>query len=210
VTWELNALEKDLNYANLYLSYYFDEELSFTKAYVPGLLNWQSPWDNASKVAEGSWAITGFHGKNMTGDVVSGVDVKNGVAFGVKFLDLPDFGNLGALGNGNLDAIRFQYQLYKVDAHSSYSVSYQVLAFAGSSYPEMEDLTQMNSLFDLKVEEGLAVKARNFASIIEENYVCFIVYDSAEFHTDLLRSRWLQLVYSNNGFVVCKISTNHR
>ncbi len=210
VTWELHALGKPLNYAKLYVSYYFDQRLSFKKAYVPGALDWQSPWDNPSKVAEGSWAITDFYGENMTGDVVAAVDEESRIGFGVKFLDLPDFGNLGALGNGNVDAIRFHYQLYKVDANSSYSVSYQVLAFAGSSYPQMEDLTQMNELFDLKVDGGFAVRTRDFASIVQENYICFIVYDSAEFSSELLRSRWLQLVYSNNGFVVCKISTNHR
>jgi hypothetical protein len=209
VVWELYALKNDLNYAHLYVNYYFDPKLEFTKAYVPGSLNWENPWSHPSKVEENQWAIVDFSRENLTDNYVDVYDEKNQVAFGVKFLDMPESGNLGALGNGNIDAVRFQFQFYKVDANSSYSVKYQVLTFAGSSYPEMKDLTEMNSLFGSKVAPAFEVKSRNFASIIRDNYICFIVYDAQRFDRSILSSKWLELVYSNDKYVVCKIKSVH-
>jgi hypothetical protein len=212
VTWELNALAGDLNYANLYLGYHFDGKLSFTKAYVPGMLDWESPWNNPSKVQ--GWATTDFSGKNLTDKYLDAIDEQNHVGFGLKFTDMPDTGNVGALENGNIDAIRFQYQFYKVSAHSSYSVSYQVLTFAEGGYginnTALKDLTKMNALFEQKVSPEFDVKSRNFASIVQEQYIQFVVYDKQVFDYTLLNSGWLQLVYGNDRYVVCKISTNHR
>jgi asparagine N-glycosylation enzyme membrane subunit Stt3 len=209
VVWELCALKTDLNYAHLYVSYYFDPKLEFTKAYVPGSLNWENPWIRPSKVEGTDWAIVDFSRENLTDSYVDVYDETNQVAFGVKFLETPKSGNLGALGNGNIDAVRFQFQFYKIDANSSYSVQYQVLSFAGSSYSEMKNLTKMNSLFGLKVAPSFEVKSRNFASIIRDNYICFIVYDAERFDRSILRSRWLDLVYSNDKYVVCKIKSVH-
>ncbi len=47
-TWQLSPLEGDLSHPTLYLNEYFDPQLSFSQAKVPGLLNWQNPSSNPS------------------------------------------------------------------------------------------------------------------------------------------------------------------
>jgi hypothetical protein len=210
VTWQLSALKGDLSYARLYLSECFDPKFSFDQAYVPGALMWANPWSNASVVNPNQWAITDFSKGNLTLDNhIDVYDSTNGVAFGLKFVDLPDLGNLGALANGNIDAVRFQYNFFKLDANYTITVTYQILAFAQNSYPELQNYTEMNTLFDLTVEPIFDVKCRNFASIIRDLYIGFLVYDVNQFDRSILRSGWVDLVYSNDKYVVLKINVNH-
>jgi hypothetical protein len=209
VTWELTALS-NLSFATLYIGEYFDAAFSFNKVYVPGVLNWANPWDNASKVESDRWAVTDFKRENLIAEkYINFVDEKNQVAYGIKFVDLPDSGNIGALSNKQIDAIRFIYNFYKIEANYTISTTYQILAFSQSSYPQLENLEQASSLFDIKTEEQFEVKTRNFASLIRDNNVGFIVYDVKLLDQSILNSEWLELVYANDKFAVCKINPNH-
>ncbi|MFB3889171.1 MAG: hypothetical protein ACE14S_06740 [Candidatus Bathyarchaeia archaeon] len=208
--WQLSALGTDLNYASLYLGEYFDSSFAFDKAYVPGLLNWENPWSNPSKVEQGKWAVTSFWRENLTGNSrVDVLDSRNQTVFGVNFLDTPDSGNLGALGNGNIDAVRWQYNFFRVEANYTITRTYQVLAFSGSSYPQLKDLTQINMLFGSKVSPVFEVKARNFVSLLYDMHIDFLVYDLRRFDLSILSSRWVDLVYSNDKYVVLKIKSDH-
>jgi hypothetical protein len=209
VTWQVSALTSDLNYAHLYLKENLDHDAAFTKANVPGLLDWATPWDNATKIDPGNWAITTFSSQNLKVDnCVDIYDEANQIAFALKFLDLPATGNVGALAIGNIDAIRWQYDFYKIKTNYTVSVTYQTLSFSMTSYPQLKDPRDMNTLFDLKAT-SFDVQARNFASIIRDNHVAFIVYDATRFDKRLLSSGWITLVYSNDEYVVLKIKTSH-
>ena len=116
VTWQLSALN-DLNYASLFLSEHFESTFNFDEANVPGVLNWSNPLSNPSREQVGVWAVTSFSRENLAAD--NHIDVYaqgNQTAFAVKFVDLPDFGNVGALANGRIDAVRWQYNFFKVEA----------------------------------------------------------------------------------------------
>jgi hypothetical protein len=209
VVWQLSALQSDLKYATLYLNYYFDPMFSFSTAYIPRVLNWENPWNNPTTIQEG-WAVTGFSGENLTADNhVSIYDGENQAAFGLEFADLPKSGSIGVLANRNIDAIRFEYQFYEVDAGYTISRTYRLLAFSQSSLPQLENLKEMNSLFTYKTAEPFDVECRNFASIIRDNYIGFIVYDAQRFDPNLLSSKWLEQVYSNDKYIVLKIKSNH-
>jgi hypothetical protein len=67
----------------------------------------------------------------------------------------------------------------------------------------------MNTLFELKTTMPFDVPARNFASIIRDNNIGFIVYDVSRLDKKILSSGWVQLVYSNNEYVVLKIKNVH-
>jgi hypothetical protein len=209
VTWQVSALNGDLNYAHLYLKENLDPTWAFTKANVPGLLEWANPWDNATKIDAGNWAITSFSSQNFKEDnCVDIYDASNRIAFALKFLDLPASGNVGALAIGNIDAVRWQYDFYRVSANYTVSVAYQMLSISLTSYPQLKDPHEMNTLFYMKTT-AFDVKARNFASIIRDNHVAFIVYDATRFDKKTLNSGWIQLVYSNEEYVVLKIKINH-
>ena len=209
VTWQLTALN-DLNYANLFLSEHFESTFNFDEANVPGVLNWSNPLSNPSREQVGQWAVTSFSRENLAAD--NHIDVYaqgNQTAFAVKFVDLPDFGNVGALASGRIDAVRWQYNFFKVEATYTVAVTYQTLTFSMTSYPDLKDPRQMNTLFDLSVASPFEVQSRNFASIIRDNYVGFVVYDVNRFDRKILGSGWVQLVYSNDKYLVLKIKSDH-
>lgn len=209
VTWELTALNDNVNYVTFYLSQYFDPTMSFTQARIAGALDWVSPMDSPSKVEPNQWAVTDFTRENLQqNSCIDFYDPANQTAYAIRFLDLPDSGNVGALWNRNVDAIRWQYTLFKVEANYTVSLSYQTLAFSQTSYPQLKDPHAMDSLF-LQTVEPFVVQCRNFASIIRDNYVAFIVYDKTRFDQKILGSGWVQLVYSNDKYFVLKIKADH-
>ncbi len=210
VTWQLTALNDNVNYVIFYLTENFAEGVPFNKANVGGALAWQNPIDNPSKMEKDSWALTTFDRENLNiSNCIDVYDETDQIAYAIKFLNLPDEGNIGALWNRNIDAIRWIYNMYKVDANYTVTLSYQTLAFSLSSYPQLTDPKNMDTIFDLKTSEPFEVQCRDFASIISDNYVRFIVYDKNRFDSRVLGTGWVQLVYSNDKYVVLKIKEDH-
>jgi len=210
INWQVSAVNRDLDYASLYLSEYLNPALNFNVANVPGALNWDSPIANPSKEDPGVWAYTNFYGENMTSDNRE-LDVYSNTthsAFGLKFLTLPASGNVGSYWDGLIDSVRWEYDAWKVSANYTISISYQMLAFSMGMYPQLKDPHNMNSIFDLK-DENSYLKSRNFAYIIISNYIGFLVYDKASFDPKIISSRWVQLVYMNDQYYVLKINSDH-
>jgi hypothetical protein len=210
VTWQLSAKNSDLTYATLYLSEQMDGHYTFDKAYIPDTLNWENPLVNPTKQVEGQWAVTSFYSENLTNDNhINVYDEKNQMAFALRFLDLPYEGNVGALANGNIDAIRWQYDFYKISANYTVTVSYQTLAFAMTSEPELKGPQEMNQLFYLKQGKPFDVQARNFASIIQQDRIVFVVYDINRLDKKILHSGWVEQVYANSKYVILKVKADH-
>jgi hypothetical protein len=209
VTWQVSALNSDLNIASLFLRQNMDPKLAFTQATVPGQLNWDNPWNNATKTEAGNWAITSFSSQNLKVDnCVDLYDEVNQAAFALKFLDLPASGNVGALAVGNIDAVRWKYDFYKISANYTVSVAYQMLSFSLTSYPQLNP-HEMNTLFEQTPLASFDVQTRDFASIIRDNHIGFIVYDASRLDKRMLSSGWVQLVYSNDEYAVLKVKTVH-
>ncbi len=210
VTWQVSALNIDLNYASLNLNEYFDPSLTFNKANVADALNWSDPWSNPTKSEPGQWAFTQFTRENLTlNNHVDVYDEKSQTAFALQFTDLPASGNIGQLGDGRIDAVRWKYDFFVVKANYTITVAYQMLTFSMTSYPQLENPKEMDTLFDLKLSEPFDVQSRNFASIISSNNIAFMVYDVTRFDPRILASGWVQLAYSNDKYVVLTIKTNH-
>jgi hypothetical protein len=125
------------------------------------------------------------------------------VAVGFKFNDLPDWGNIGALGNRQIDAVRFQYQFNDLSLNQTASRSYQVLSLSKNSFPALQPDT-LQGLFSYK-PATFTVAARDFNDYIRENDIGFIVYDRNHLDTAMIHSKLLQLIYSNNRYVIFKI-----
>ncbi|MCW4017187.1 MAG: hypothetical protein NWF00_00655 [Candidatus Bathyarchaeota archaeon] len=209
VTWNLTAL-KDLNYAVLYLDQIFDPTLHFTQANLDGALDWSSPLDNPTNMEPNHWALTAFTDQNLQDNsCISFYDQTNQTAYAINFTDQPNLGNVGALWNQKIDALRWQYNTFKLEADRTVSYSYQVLAFSLTSYPQLKDPYAMNTLFSLPPAVPFEVQCRNFASIIRDNYVGFIVYSVERFDPKIFSSGWVQLVYSNDKYLVMKVKVDH-
>jgi hypothetical protein len=206
INWEMSPLRGEISNASLYLSNFFDASFAFSKAYVPGLLNWQNPWDKPSYIAgNNDWALLDFSSKTMTEDYIGAYDEQNQVAFALRFVDLPEAGNLGVLSDRMIDAIRFQYQFGNVTANQMVSATYQILTFSKSSYPEMPQLSELRQMFEFKPSSPFDVKTRDYIDYIKENDIAFVVYNKDRFDLKFLHTNLFQLVYANSMYVICKI-----
>jgi hypothetical protein len=209
VIWTLSPLRSDINNVTLFISNYFDLYFSFENAYIPGLLDWANPWSRPSLVQEKyEWAYVEFYRERLTENYIGVYDEKNEVAFALKFIDWPYWGTVGALINRQIDAVRFQYQLDKVNVNQTVSFTYQILTFSKGSFPESQQSSELKNLFDFKSALGFDVKSRDYANYIEDLKIEFLVYNKEKFSSDLLRSKLLELVYSNDRYVICKIKSN--
>jgi hypothetical protein len=209
VGWTLSPLRSGIDDVTLYISNFFDLQFSFEKAYVPGSLDWDNPWSKPSYAQGNEWAVVTFSSENLTGNYLGAYDEKNEVIFALKFAELPDWGNVGALSSRQVDAFRFQYQFDKVNVNQTASVTYQILTFSKGSFPEMLQLpSELESLFELKPASAFQVTTRDYRSYIKEFGIEFLVYDKNRFDSKLLNSRILQLIYANDEYVICKIKTS--
>jgi hypothetical protein len=207
VVWTLSPLRSEIDDVALYISYFFDLYFSFEKAYVPGSLDWANPWSKPSYAQRNEWAVVSFSRENlMPENYIGAYDEKNEIAFALKFADLPDWGNVGALSNRQIDAFRFQYQFDRININQTASFTYQILTFSKSSYPEMPQPSELKNLFNVK-QSAFDVKTRNYASYIKEFKIEFLVYDKNRFDSKLLSSNLLQIVYSNDKYVICRIKS---
>jgi hypothetical protein len=209
VVWGLSPLRSEIDDASLYVSNFFDLQFSFEKAYVPGFLNWENPWNKPTSAEPDQWAVVEFSSKNLTADYIGVYDEEKEVVFAIKFPEeLPDWGNVGALATMQIDAVRFRIEFGKVPVNGTVRFAYQILTFSKSSFPEMQGLSGLGSLFDFEPASAFAVSLRNYADYIRKYEVEFLVYDKERFSTDLLQCGLLQLVFSNDKYVIFRVKNS--
>jgi hypothetical protein len=208
VSWSLTSLKSELFNASLYLSTFFDLTYDFDKAQIPQLLDWVNPWDApaAIQTVDGTnWAVANFSSANLKDNYIGLYDSTNNIAFAFKFNDLPDWGNIGALAKRQIDAVRFQYQFNDLTVNQTASRSYQVLSLSKNSFPTLQPDT-LQGLFSFKPAE-FTVATRDYIDYIKDNNIGFIVYDRNHLDTQMIHSKILQLIYSNDRYVIFKIQT---
>ncbi len=211
VSWTLTPLRTQIQNITLYLSTFFDLRFNFEKAQIPQLMDWVNPWDapvpirstHGTGMDPTDWAVASFSSSDLKDGYVSLYDDKNEVAFAFKFDYLPDWGNIGALANRQIDAVRFQYQFSELDVNESVSRSYQMLTLAKNSYPTLQP-EGLEGLFELKVPEFVVV-TNDFSDYIRDYGVGFIVYDRNQLDTQMIHSKLLELIYSNDRYVIFKV-----
>jgi asparagine N-glycosylation enzyme membrane subunit Stt3 len=206
VSWMLTPIKSEIFNASLYLSTFFDLKYHFKKAEIPGLLDWVNPWDAPSPIVTSdgtNWAVSSFANVNLKDNYVGIYDGADDIAFAFKFNDLPEWGNIGVLANRQIDAVRFQYQFNDLNVNQTVSRSYQVLAMSKNSFPTLAPDT-LQGLFNFKPAQ-FTVASRSFSDYIKENQIGFIVYDRNKLDTQMIKSKLLQLIYSNDRYVIFKI-----
>jgi hypothetical protein len=209
VSWAVSPVKSDISNVTLYISTFFDLQFNFSKAQIPGLMDWVNPWDVPSKTTQGTdWAVANFYTSDLKDNYIGLYDSQKQVAFAFKFDNLPDWGNIGALGNRQIDAVRFQYQFNQINANQTAIRQYQVLTFSQNSFPTMQQPNQLESLFDYKPNQ-FTVSSRDYRAYIAENNIGFIVYDKNQLDTKIASCKFLQLIYSNDRYDIFKILGNY-
>jgi len=207
VAWTITQLNSGVSDVSLYVSVFFDLQFHFEKAYIPGVLNWANPWSQPSESAGTDWAVVDFTPSNLTDDCIGFYADKEDIAYAVKFEQLPDWGNVGALADMQIDALRLQYNFNSsLSVNQNASVAYQILTFSKNSYPEMPaQPINVKSLFNLKPATQFEIASRDYHDYIKENNIEFMVYDRNQLDTKIIRCKLLELVYSNDRYVIFKI-----
>ena len=208
VVWSVSPLKCEIGNVSLYVTHNFDLSFMFDQAYIPEVLNWENPWSNPSSTNDNEWAVVDFSPENVAWKYLGIYDETNEVVFAMKFVDLPEWGNVGVLASMQIDAVRFEYHLGEVEADQTTTVNYQILTFSRTSLHEMKQLSELENMFESKVEPGFAVSSRSYADFLREYGIKFLVYDKSKFDSKLLNCNLLQLIYSNDGYVICRVKSN--
>ena len=209
--WTVTTLKNPIQNTSLYLTTLFDLKYRFDAVQIPGYFDWVNPWDAPDEVRDehyssdhlSDWAVANFSGSDLQDRYVGVYDEENGAGFALRFDDLPAWGNIGALGSRQIDAVRFQYDFGDVGVDEAVACSYQTLSIAKNSYSPLER-DALLGLFNFKPAE-CTVNARDYTYYIKEKNVAFVVYDKNQLDTSMIHSRLLQLIYSNDRYAIFKI-----
>ncbi len=216
VQWGLTPLKSPIVNASLYLSTFFDLKYDFDQVQIPQLLDWVNPWDAPAQIRninideahpENNWAVANFTSANLQDHYIGLYDSKNELAFAFEFNDLPTWGNIGALASRQIDAVRFQYDFSSVNVNQTASCNYQYLAMSKNNYPTLEP-SKIQGLFTYK-PASFTLQTRDFSDYIKQNNIGFIVYDRNELDIQMIHSKILQLIFSNDRYVIFKIIANN-
>jgi hypothetical protein len=203
VSWTVSALNGVLSNVTLYLTNYFDLQFSFDKAQIPGFMNWVNPWNVTSNQPNGKlWTVVNFP-SSAPGNYVGVYDEKNQVGYAFNFTDWPNWGNIGALGGGQIDAVRFEYQFDQLNVNQNVSRQYQVLCLSKDNFTALQP-SNLESLLSYKTPP-FRISTRSFQDYIATDNIQFIVYDKNTLDPNISRCRFLQQIYSNDRYVIFKI-----
>jgi asparagine N-glycosylation enzyme membrane subunit Stt3 len=206
ISWAVTLLNSDISNVRLYLSTFFDLQFKFDIAQIPQLMDWVNPWNATPAITTThgtDWAVANFSSSQLTDGYMGLYDQSNDIAYEFNFTDLPDWGNIGALANMQIDAVRFQYHFNDLVVNQTQSRSYQVVSLSKSSYSPLQP-SAVEGLFNLKPAE-FTVSSRDFTDYIQENNIGFIVYDRNQLDPQMIHNKLLQLIYSNDRYVIFKV-----
>jgi hypothetical protein len=209
VSWGVTPINNNISNVTLYLSTYFNLQYDFDKAQISQLMNWVNPWDVPSKTTQGTeWAVVSFTSSDLKNNYIGLYDDKDQIAFAFNFTNLPDWGNIGALANREIDAVRFQYQFNEVNINQTVTSQYQVLTLSKNSFPTLQP-NELESLFNFKPGQ-FTVSTSDFKDYIAANNIKFIVYDKNQLGNDMTSvPPFLELIYSNDRYDIFKILSSY-
>ncbi|MBX5320461.1 MAG: hypothetical protein ACQXXG_00515 [Candidatus Bathyarchaeia archaeon] len=202
ISWTFTPLCNEIKNASFHLSIHFDLYRSFERAYVPEKLNWESPWNKPSYIeGDRKWALVDFNPETLPENYVAFNDPANGVFYAFQFKDYPNWGSIGVLSTKQIDALRLRYDFG--DVNDTVSLAYSIAAFSEESYHV--SLKEFSEVFNLEMRGNFAVQYRDYLTCAKEMAIQFLVFDKEKFRTEFLNSNFLQLVYSNDLYVICKV-----
>ncbi|MDR2203352.1 MAG: hypothetical protein LBE76_03450 [Nitrososphaerota archaeon] len=205
VSWSITPVDRQVRNVSLQLTMFLSLYFNFEKVYLPGILDWENPWDNPTNVSDTHWAVTNFYKDTLIDNYIATYDEQNQVHYALQFNDLPTWGNIGALGNLQVDAFRFSYEFDNINSGKNVSFSYQTLTFSEDSYYQSVPLTQVREMFTAQPVWYYTVNSRDYIDFINENNVGFLVYDKFQLDTKLIKSPILNLIYSNDRYAIFKV-----
>ena len=172
-------------------------------------MDWVNPWDVPSKTTSGTdWAVASFSNSTLTDNYIGLYDSKDNMAFAFQFNDMPYWGNIGALGNGQIDAVRFEYDFNGIGVNQTVTRQYQTLTFSQNSFPTFSSQTNCKDYLTINQRNSPFLHVTT-ATYIAENNIGFIVYDKNKLDYNMINCKFLQLIYSNDRYAIFKVLDNY-
>jgi hypothetical protein len=204
VKWMFKPLSENITKLQVHLSIHLDLNFYFEKAYVPGVLSWENPLDKPSYRDEHEkWVLTFFVPENLTGKTIAVYDSANRTFYAIKFAEFPCLGSLGALANRQIDALRLRYDFESLN--KTVSFSYEIINLSEESFQGL-DLGNFEHLF--RLESSFEIQYRDYLTYIEKFGIRFLVFNKEDFRSQLLNSRLLNLVYTDDKHVICEVKSH--
>ena len=203
--WRFTA-HQDFAAISLQVFSFTEPSLDYREAFVPGVLEWQNPWDKPSSVMGDNWALVECPPYDLGSKIAAMLDAENGVLVVFEFDDFPDWFNIGALANRFIDALRVGYEFGNFAKGESQEISFSILLNWFESR-DIERWTQaaLKQLLDSKT--NLPVQRRDFLTYIEEYDIKFVVIDSQQLLLNVESSPILNRVYANDKFAIYAIKS---
>jgi hypothetical protein len=201
IEWNIEA-HQNLASVKLVITNYLEPSLNFKEALVPGVLEWQNPWDNATYIdGFGKWAVIEGSSDMLNENIVAMLDEKNGVLAVLELDDLPDWFILGALDNRFIDALRLRYELGDLVEGEKSQVSLSVLVYAFEFEAiERGSAAELKQLLDANM--NLPVQGRDFLTYIEEYNIKFVAVDTQKVVSNIEATPALDKIYDNGRATV--------
>jgi hypothetical protein len=200
IEWNVKV-HQNLSGVELKIGNYFEFTLDFYEALVPGVLEWQNPWDNATYInTREKWALV--EGADLLYEnLVAVLDTENGILEAFQFDEHPDGFSLGALNSRFIDALRLQYDFGNLVIGESRQVSFSVLVHA-FEFEEAQRWTTAELKQQFEAQANLPVEGRDFSTYIQEYDVKFVVVDTQQVVSNIEATPALDKIYDNGRIVV--------
>jgi hypothetical protein len=200
INWHVKT-HQDLESVKLDFSNFLDLSLGFKEAFVPRILEWQNPWDNASYVnKEEEWAV--IAGSDMPYKKVTAIlDAQNGVIAAFKFNEMPDWYVLGALNDRSIDSLRVRYELGHLDDLNHGEISFSIIVYSFKREDvDRWTISELEQQFD--AQTNLIVERRDFLTFIKEFNIKFVTIDTEQVVSNIKATPALDQIYDNGKSII--------
>jgi hypothetical protein len=199
VEWNVKA-HQNLAFVKLVVNNFFEPSLDFKEALVPGVLEWQNPWDNATFInTHEKWALV--EGSDILYEkLVAALDAQNGILTALEFDEYPDGFSLGALNNRIIDALRLQYEFGDLAEGENQEVSFSILVYAFE--PEIERWTTSDLKQQFDSQTNMSIQGRDFRTYIKDCDIKFVAVDTQQVVSNIEASPALDKIYDNGRLVI--------
>ena len=201
IEWKIQA-HQYLTNSKLAISNVMEPSLDYEEAFIPGVLEWQNPWDQPSDVEiDNKWAVVQGPAEMLEENVVAVLDEKNSILTAFKLGDSLEWFNVGALANRFIDTFRISYDLGNLTTGESSEVTLSILVYAFESN-DVERLTTADFFDKYDSKTDLPVQQRDYQKFIEDYNIKFVVVDTKQRPSNKEASPTLDVVYNDGRTIV--------
>jgi len=201
IEWKIQA-HQYLTNSKLAISNVMEPSLDYEEAFIPGVLEWQNPWDQPSDVEiDNKWAVVQGPAEMLEENVVAVLDEKNSILTAFELGDSLEWFNVGALANRFIDTFRISYDLGNLTTGESSEVTLSILVYAFESN-DVERLTTADFFDKYDSKTDLPVQQRDYQKFIEDYNIKFVVVDTKQRPSNKEASPTLDVVYNDGRTIV--------